>query len=180
MPSGSQDSPQNDPEQDHEMDTQNVQKHPEDFDVKAFHSDLKDLHHKLQSDRFKQLDNDFTADKLDDMVDSVTKVMENFKSYTEYTGKHLDEVRITMHDIKERVYKKINNRPYEARSKWTAVLQLFIPLLPAFMPENGIRVHFSTLYECHMDRTLHGLQNMQMHTSKMHANDCMGFSPNIY
>ncbi|ELU16132.1 hypothetical protein CAPTEDRAFT_228009 [Capitella teleta] len=92
------------------------ERNPEDFNVKAFQDDLKGLHSKLQSDRFKDLDADFPGDDLAEMVTSVSGVMDDFKAYSNFTAKQLDDVRGIMYDIKDRVYRKIHSRPYEPRN----------------------------------------------------------------
>ena len=89
---------------------------PENFDTKSFFSDLDALSEKLHSESLHTIDNDFDADELNSMVSAVTVSMDNFKNYSVHSQAHLERLRDQIKVVKDRMYKKISQNPYDSKA----------------------------------------------------------------
>lgn len=89
---------------------------PEHFDSRHFLDDVDDLSRRLGDDRFKEVDDEFPAEELNSMVDGVRATMDNFRSYSTFAQDRLEGVRDQLRDIKDRIYKHIQQKGYDSKT----------------------------------------------------------------
>lgn len=89
---------------------------PEDFDSKSFLNALAELTKTLQSDYYKYIDADFSAEDLKTMVSAVSSTMNNFQNYVTYTQKQMEGLRDQMKSIKDKMHRKVQQNAYDPAS----------------------------------------------------------------
>ena len=95
---------------------QPTQVSPRNFDSQEFLSNVDKLMENLRDTQFRTIDENFPAEEVSRMVESVSVTLANFQSYSLHTQTQLEKLRDQLKEIKDKMFKKIQSRPYDPRS----------------------------------------------------------------
>ena len=87
------------------------------FDIRSFNSSISDFVELFSDPRYQEVDSDYPVDDLISVVSSVSASIDLFRSYTEESQRHLEDLRSKMKTVKENIYMSVTRQAFQIKGK---------------------------------------------------------------